>query len=156
MDDFFAALEATPLAQYLRVSRWGYAALNTTHVLAMALLVGSVVVLNLRLLGLWRSIPRAAVVRVATPVAATGLTLAILTGPLLFAMRASEYAPLDVFRAKLLLVALGILAALKLHHAYGWDLEGASDARVTVHAAISSACWIGALICGRLIAFVVE
>jgi hypothetical protein len=156
VDEIFAALEATPLAQYLRVSRWGYAALNTTHVLAMALLVGAVMVLNLRLLGLWRSISRAAVVRAATPVAATGLALAILTGPLLFSMRASEYAPLDVFRVKLVLIALGTLAALELHRAYGWDLEGASDRRVAVHAAISSACWIGALICGRLIAFVME
>lgn len=156
MDDVLAALEATPLAQYLRVSRWGYAALNTTHVLAIALLVGSVVVLNLRLLGFWRSVPRGAVVRAATPVAAAGLALAFLTGPFLFAMRATEYAALSVFQVKLVLVALGTIAALKLHLAYGWELQGASDTRVAVHAAISSACWIGALICGRLIAFVME
>lgn len=156
MDEFFAALEATPLAQYLRVSRWGYAALNTTHVLAIALLVGAAVVLNLRLLGFWSTAPRGAVVRAATPVAAAGLALAILTGPFLFAMRATEYAVLGVFQVKLLLVALGTIAALKLHIAYGWELRGAGDTRAAVHAAISSVCWIGALVCGRLIAFVME
>lgn len=156
MDDFLAALEATPLAQYFRVSRWGYAALNTAHVLGMAVLVGAVSVLNARLLGLWQSVPRAGVVRVAAPIAAAGLALALVTGPLLFTMRAREYADVDVFKVKLALVTAGIVSALALHRAYGWDLAGASDRRVAVHAAISSACWIGALICGRLIAFVVE
>ena len=62
MEALFAALEGTALAQTLRGSRWVYAAVNTAHIFAIALLIGSVVPLNLRLLGVWRGISREAVV----------------------------------------------------------------------------------------------
>ena len=131
MEEFLATIEATPVAQYLRASRWGYAAVNTAHVLGIALLVGAILPLNLRLLGVWRSVPRAALVRVLVPVAATGLLLAVVAGALLFSVRAEEYAALGVLRLKVVLIALGIFGALELHRAYGLALEQASDVRVT-------------------------
>jgi hypothetical protein len=145
-----------PFAQYLRTSRWGYAALNTAHVLGIALLVGSVLPLDLRLLGFWPRTSRADLARILVPVAVVGLVLAAATGPLLFAMRAEEYAALGVFRLKLIFIALGIAGALTLHRAYGLALEGASERRVAAHAALSLVCWVGALVCGRSIAFVLE
>jgi len=156
VEHILAAIEASSIAQYLRVSRWGYAALNTAHVLSIAVLVGAILPLNLRLLGLWRSEPRAALARIIVPVAATALALAIVTGALLFSVRATEYAPLSVFRLKLVLIALGSLGALELHRAYGLTFAGASESRAAFHAAVSTVCWLGALICGRLIAFVME
>ena len=156
MDDLLSALQAMPFAQYLRTSRWGYAALNTTHVLGIAVLVGAILPLDLRLLGFWPQTSRADLVRVLVPVAVAGLALAALTGPLLFAMRAEEYAALGIFRLKLVFIALGIAGALILHRAYGLALDGASDRRVAVHAALSLMCWLGALVCGRFIAFVIE
>ena len=54
MEAFFAALETTAPAQYLRVSRWGYAAVSGAHILGIALLVGAILPLNLRLLGFWQ------------------------------------------------------------------------------------------------------
>ena len=145
-----------PFAQYLRTSRWGYAALNTAHVLGIAVLVGAILPLDLRLLGFWPQTSRADLARILVPVAVAGLGLAAATGPLLFAMRAEEYAALSVFRLKLVFVALGIAGALTLHRAYGLALEGASERRVAAHAALSLVCWIGALACGRFIAFAIE
>ncbi|HEY8248958.1 MAG TPA: DUF2214 domain-containing protein [Hyphomicrobium sp.] len=156
MEEILATIEAMPVAQYLRTSRWGYAAVNTAHVLGIALLVGAILPLNLRLLGFWRSVPRAALARVLVPVAATGLLLAVVAGALLFSVRPGEYAALGVLRVKVALIALGILGALALHRAYGLVLEQASDARVAGHAILSTVCWLGALICGRLIAFVMD
>lgn len=156
MDDVLAALQAMPFAQYLRTSRWGYAALNTAHVLGIAVLVGAILPLDLRLLGFWPRIPRDELSRILVPVAVAGLVLAAVTGPLLFAMRAEEYATLGVFQAKLVFIALGIAGALTLHRAYGLALEGASQRRVAAHAAVSIVCWIGALVCGRFIAFAIE
>ena len=156
MEEILATIEATPVAQYLRTSRWGYAAVNTAHVLGIALLVGAILPLNLRLLGFWPGVPRVALVRVLVPVAAAGLLLAIVAGALLFSVRAEEYAALGVIRLKVALIALGILGALALHRAYGLELEQASDARVAAHAILSTACWLGALVCGRLIAFVMD
>lgn len=156
MDDVLAALQAMPFAQYLRTSRWGYAALNTTHVLGIAVLVGAILPLDLRLLGFWPQTSRAELSRILVPVAVAGLLLAAATGPLLFAMRAEEYASLGIFRLKLVLIALGIAGALMLHRAYGLALNGASERRVAVHAALSLVCWLGALVCGRFIAFAIE
>jgi hypothetical protein len=156
MDAVPAALEGTAVAEALRFSRWGYAAVNAAHILCFALLVGAIVPLDLRLLGLWRAVPRAALAQVLVPVAAAGLLLAMATGLLLFSVRAREYAELGVFQVKLALVAVGTLAALALHVRHGVLLEDAGRTRLAWHAGLSMACWLGALACGRLIAFVMD
>jgi hypothetical protein len=156
MEAFFTALEASTPAQYLRVSRWGYAAVSGAHILGIALLVGTIVPLNLRLLGLWPSIPRTNLLRVLVPVAATGLALAAVTGSLLFSVRAQEYAVVGYLQAKFVLVWIGLLSAAAIHSAYGLTLEGASDRRLRFHALVSLGSWLGALACGRMIAFAVD
>ncbi|MDX1575152.1 MAG: hypothetical protein R3285_03095 [Kiloniellales bacterium] len=153
MEAFLAALEGTGVAQTLRVSRWGYAAVNAAHILGIALLVGAIVPLHLRFLGVWPSVPRRGLVRVLVPVAAAGLAIAVAAGLVLFSVRAREYADIGVLQAKLLLVAVATLSALVLHRAHGFLLDGASDARLAGHAVVALVCWSGALVCGRLIAF---
>ena len=153
MESLFAALDGTALAQALRASRWGYAAVNAAHIFAIALLIGSVVPLNLRLLGVWRSISREAVVRMLAPVAASGLALALITGPLLFAVRAREYAGVGFLQLKLVFIAVGVLSALALCRTHGFLLKDAPRARLAGHAVLSTVCWLGALVCGRLVAF---
>ena len=153
MEALFAALEGTALAQTLRGSRWLYAGVNAAHIFAIALLVGSVVPLNLRLLGVWRGIAREAVVRVLAPVAAAGLILALLTGPLLFAVRAREYSDVGFLQLKLIFIAVGVLSTLALCRAHGFLLKDAPRVRLAGHAVLSTVCWSGALVCGRLIAF---
>ena len=148
-----AALEGTSLAQALRGSRWGYATLNAAHIFAIALLIGSVVPLNLRLLGVWRGIARETVVRVLAPVAASGLALALLTGPLLFSVRAQEYSGVGFLQLKLAFIAVGVLSTLALCWTHGFLLKDAGRTRLAVHAVLSTVCWLGALVCGRLIAF---
>lgn len=153
MDSAFAALEASSLATYLRGARWGYAAVSGTHVLGIAMLVGAIIPLDLRLAGLWRSIPHTALARVLVPVAASGLALAIASGLALFFVRASEYASLDVFVIKLALVAAGTTGALIVHLRHGFVLTGITERTAQTHAFLSATCWLCALACGRLIAF---
>lgn len=148
MDGLLAGLEATALAEHLRASRWSYAAVNTTHLLGISLLIGAILPLELRLLGLWRSVATEALARVLVPVAATGLALAIGAGMLLFSVRAREYAALGVFQVKLALVTLGVAVAIAV--------QLARSGRGTAIALFSLACWLGALLCGRLIAFVAD
>jgi hypothetical protein len=139
-------------AQWLRFSRWGYAAVNTTHVLGIALLVGAILPLDLRLLGAWRSIPLQPLTRILIPVAATGLLLAMATGALLFITHASEYAALDLFFVKLALIGAGTVHALGVH--LGAGLHDASAARLRLTGATSLSLWLAALVSGRLLAFV--
>lgn len=153
MEPLLASIEATSIAQYLKSARWAYAAVNGLHVFGIALLVGAILPLDLRLLGFWRGVDRSDLVRVLVPVAATGLLLAMSMGALLFATRAGEYANISFLQAKLALVATGLIAALLLHTRHGFTLAGADDRTLRVHAIISMFCWTGALACGRLIAF---
>ena len=156
MESLLAAIEATGPAQYLRVSRLGYAAVSGAHILGIAFLVGAVLPLNLRLLGFWPSISCANLLRVLVPVAATGLLLAALTGSLLFSVRAREYAATGYFQVKLVLVFVALLSAVMIHRAYGLTLEGATEHRLRFHALLSLGSWLGALACGRMIAFAVD
>ena len=154
MESLFATIESTAVAEYLRVSRWGYASVITAHILGIALLVGAIIPFNLHILGLWRSIPRMNLARVLLPVAATGLALAVAAGTLLFSVKALEYSQIVFLQIKIVLVVVGTLSALLLHRAYGLSLHGATEPRLKAHAILSTVCWLGALVCGRLIAFV--
>lgn len=154
MEAALTALEASALAEALRVSRWGYAAVSAGHILGIALLVGAIVPLDLRLLGLWRSVPAAALARVLVPVAASGLILAVLCGALLFAVGATDYAREPILWIKLSLVALGAASALHAHRRAGPALEDWPQPRRRLQAALSLACWLPALALGRSIAFV--
>lgn len=156
MESVFAAIEGAGVAEYLRHGRWSYAAVNALHVFGIALLVGAILPLDLRLLGFWRATPVEVLAPVLVPVAASGLAIAVCAGVLLFSVRAQEYSGNGFLQAKVVLVATGALAAVTLHRRSGPRLEGASSARLALHGSISLTCWIGALVCGRLIAFAAD
>ncbi|MEM7547554.1 MAG: hypothetical protein AAF367_18660 [Pseudomonadota bacterium] len=150
---FATAVESSTLAQTLKFSRWGYALANTGHVLGIALLVGSILPLDLRLLGVWGQTDRASLVRVLVPMAATGLVLAVMSGMLLFTVRAEDYVQVVLLYAKLCLIITGTTLALLLHLRAGLWVERASDRQLAFHGAASLLCWLGALVCGRMIAY---
>lgn len=152
MEAVAAILEGLALAEWLRYSRWGYAAVNATHVIGISLLFGAAVTLDLRLLGLWRSIALRPLYRVLSHVAASGLIVAIASGALLFCVRATEYAALDLFLAKITLIAMGAALAAALH--FGFDIERISRTRQRLAGALSLSIWLTVLICGRMLAFV--
>lgn len=154
MGDLADLIAQTPVAAYMRVSRWGYAAVNTGHVLGLGLLIGSIAALDLRLIGFWKSEPLAPLARILPRIAMAGLVLAIVTGFLLFSARPADYAANSVFLTKLVLVLLGALIALWAH--WAGLLTRGSPAALRALGAASLICWTLALICGRLIAFTGE
>lgn len=147
MEALLTALAETPPAAYLRSARWGYATVNAVHILGIALLIGAVVPMNLRLLG-WhgKALDSGALIRVLRPCVIVGLILAAATGLLLFSVQPTDYLALTVFQAKLALIALGTAAAL-------WGSRRTLPAHPRTHALVSLACWIATLVCGRMIAF---
>lgn len=153
MEVILSAIEQSAIASFLRFSRWGYAGVNAAHILGIALLVGSIIPMDLRLLGAWPSIPRAQLARVLVPVAICGLSIAIMTGLLLFSVRAPEYASLTIFWTKMALILVGAASAITLHAMHGMWLEEGPRSRFVRAGALSILCWLGALTAGRLIAF---
>lgn len=152
MESVAAVLEGLALAEWLRFSRWGYAAVNTIHVLGISLLIGASITLDLRLLGLWPSASLRSLYGVLSRVAASGLAIAIFSGLLLFSVRATEYAALDLFVLKLTLVAAGALLAAAMHQAL--EAGKATRSRQCLAGALSLLIWPTVLVCGRLLAFV--
>jgi hypothetical protein len=152
VDALLTGLAATPLAEWMRLSRWGYATVNALHVLGVALLVGAIAALDLRLLGWRRQLPLAPLRRLLQPVAMAGLTLALGAGLLLFLADPPGYAAMPLFRLKLVLVALAIANALALN--LGAGVEHASPRRQRLGGGLSLGLWIAVLGCGRLLAFV--
>jgi hypothetical protein len=153
MDETLAAMQASALSQAIRFSQWRYAAVNTAHILGVALLVGAIVPMDLRLLGAWRRLQHSELARLLLPVAAAGLVLAATAGILLFAVRAKEYGVHPLFQVKMLIVLTGAAAALVAHARAGIWLDRITPQQQRLHGALSLACWIGALVCGRMIAY---
>ncbi|MFY0991259.1 hypothetical protein [Halomonas sp. C05BenzN] len=152
MEELLARLADTPLADWMRLSRWGYAGVNALHVLGIALLVGAIVPLDLRLLGWRRRLSLKTLGQALQPVAVTGLLLALGTGALLFLADPTGYAATPLFLLKLALIGLAIANALALN--LGPGLAGAAPRRLRLAGALSLGLWIAALMSGRFLAFV--
>jgi hypothetical protein len=142
LNELAAALEATQLAQFLKVSRWVYPLVNAGHILGVALLVGAIVPMDLRLL---RGDRQALWLR---RYAAAGLVLAAICGALLFVTQAADYLSSGWFLAKMtvLVVALGNVA---IHP----RIARLSGGRRRAAATISLASWPVVLLLGRMIGY---
>jgi hypothetical protein len=157
--EWLAALEATALARELRGSVWIYPLVNAGHVAGVALLVGAIVPLDLRLLGLWPAVPLAPLWQVLRRTAGAGLLLAIGCGALLFTAQATDYAASRLFIAKMAVVATAIANALLLRRMVsgeGLRIIAAGrrlPAGVRLAGGISMIGWLTALILGRLIGY---
>lgn len=119
--------------------------------LSIALLVGPILLVDLRLLGRARALtpPAFALVR---RTAAVGLAGALATGVMLFAARPHDYAAHPVVWLKLALIAIGIANAAR----FAWVARHGAppSASAQVAAILSLLAWLGALAAGRAIAFV--
>ena len=134
----------------IRDSRWTYAAISGLHLLGIALLVGAIATLDLRLIGFWPNQPAEPIARIAVPVAATGLAMATSAGILLFLAAPADYLRMRLFLLKLMLIAMGAGHALWFHGSGGFDRPPAALRRVGL---TSLMIWLLVLACGRLLAF---
>ena len=151
MEALAEILAATEIGQWMRNGRWIYATVSGLHVLGIALLVGAIASLDLRLIGLWPELPVATLGRVLVPVAIAGLALAMMAGMLLFLAAPGDYLRMRLFLVKLMLIALGAGHALWFHAGKGFERPPAALRRVGL---TSLVIWLSVLTCGRMLAFV--
>lgn len=136
------------LAVWLRTSL-AYPVLETVHLMGLATLFGSVLVVDLRLLGVMRGLDLAVLARGVLPWTVLGFLLAAMTGLTMFFARAGELIGNPYFIAKMGLVILAGCNAGFLH-ARGPLGE---DWLSRLQAALSMVIWLAVIVCGRWIAY---
>jgi hypothetical protein len=148
-------LGGLPHAGLLRGSVTLYMLVNAAHILGIGLLAGSILPLDLRLMGVLRSSPITVLAPFLVRVAATGLAVAVLTGFLLFSVKPVEYAGNPAFLTKMGLLALGLVNVVVQHRGWSAALNGEDiSVKVRMLAAASFAVWTSAIVAGRWIGFV--
>jgi hypothetical protein len=153
---FLEWLQFSPLGSFVAETLWAYPTFETLHVMGMALLVGVLGLTNLRVLGYKPELPLIGT-RQLLPLAWFGFTVNLVTGLALFASDAVYFFNSWTFRVKLLLIVLGGINAAILSHSLFRDARDGADVELPAGVrwvAISSLVfWVGAILAGRLVAY---
>jgi hypothetical protein len=154
--NFFLWLEALPVSQAILTSIWLHPFLLVGHSVGMGVLVGIILMLNLRVLGYLKVIPISIFGRLIG-LGWAGLMLNFVTGVLMLMAYAHTLATNWTFQLKMVFIVFGGISiwmlwrSLKRSQAVEADVTFTADARLL--AVISLVFWIGAIALGRLIAY---
>ncbi|QIA22348.1 DUF6644 family protein [Mesorhizobium sp. AA22] len=152
MDEFLAGIEQLAFVRALKASFVAYPIVNALHIMSIGALLTSVWLMDLRVLGAFRSLPYAAFIAVLRRTALATFAGALATGSLLFSVRASEYAAMPIFLAKMTLILLaGANFLVFMRRAKGGDEPAGGT--VTILAVLSLVLWTSVLFAGRFIGF---
>jgi hypothetical protein len=146
------AIGSWPGAIWLQQSATAYLFVNAAHILGIGLLLGSILPLDLRLLGMFRRFPVEVLWPFLVRAAATGLTLAIVTGLWLFSVKPADYLANEAFRWKALLLVIALANVVFQQRGVKAAGIGRTPA-TTISAALSLCLWLSVLVAGRWIGF---
>lgn len=146
---------APPIANMMRTA-WGWPMAESIHFLGLSMLVGCVGAFDLRLLGVGKRIPIAALHKLI-PLGLIGFAINISTGSLFLLTEPDQYIYNPSFQFKVLFIAIAGLNAL-LFYVTSWgkvNADGTINAPKAgkVAAVVSLSMWICVIICGRLLTF---
>lgn len=154
MSETLGAIEALPAVSALKTSFVVYPLVNALHILAIGGLVTSVLLMDLRLLGAFASVPGAPLVSLLNRVALVAFAGAALTGITMFSVRARDYAASPVFLLKMMLIAVAILNFLLFRRLHARPHKtDRLPLRLRLQAMVSATLWLGVLVAGRFIGF---
>ena len=152
-------IQNTSLAISFKQADFLFPLVEGTHIIALSLSVGLILMLDLRLLRIaFQTEPVSRVIGQVMPWALPGFAIMFLTGLVLFLAQAESAYTNSYFRVKILLLALlGINAGLFQFKYYPrmaeWDVSNQVPAGAKVIAIVSLIFWAGVIACGRLMAY---
>jgi len=160
VDSLFLWLEQSSIASAIRESALLFPWIESVHVLAITAVVGTIAIVDLRLLGIASRDKAVSTLMVQIlPFTRAAFAVAALTGVLLYVSHASDYMHKAPFVAKLVLLVLALMNILTFHgitaRAIGaWDSAPSLPGRVKFAGGASLALWIAIVACGRWVGFV--
>jgi hypothetical protein len=143
----------------IRESDYVFSIIESVHVLGITLLVGTIALLDLRMLGLvLRPIPITRIARAVFPLTWAGFAVMLTSGFLLFWAEAAKNYSNPAFRTKLVLLALVGINPLVFHttiyrRVHEWEALAISPWRARAAAIFSLTLWSGIIVAGRAIAY---
>jgi len=152
-------LQATSLAVFIHRSAPAFTTIELVHVFAISLVIGTITIVDLRLLGLASiKYPFTGLAKGVLPWTWAAFVLAVLTGALLFISRATEYFVTPTFWIKMSIMALAginmlIFEFVTVRGVQKWDLAAIPPPPARLAGGISIACWILVVIFGRWTGF---
>ena len=152
-------LEASPVGDFIASSAWAFPAIESAHVVAIVTVVGTIAIMDLRLLGITSS--SWTVKQVSNDTLRwtwVAFVLAVITGSLLFVSKAHIYAKEPYFLWKMVLLALAGVNMAVFHVATWrridrWNADRAAPLAGKIAGGLSLLCWVLAIVCGRFIGF---
>ena len=155
-----AWLQGSALGHAMRESGiWTYGVVNLVHILGVASLFGSVLILDLRLLGVWRGVALEAISRPTVPLATAGFVIAALSGVCLLATKATEYLGNPFLYIKFPAIGLGVLNVALLQRVGAWKqrrvrtLTPGEERTLALFGGVSLFCWLTGVTAGRMIGY---
>ncbi len=160
MNDILYWMEQSALGQLMRDSVWLFPLAEILHFLGLSLLIGSLMVVDLRLLGIIKDMSFRAIYRYL-PVTLLGFGINMVTGIMFLFTDPFRYYPNIAFRIKIGLIVLAGLNALwfqfKVHPATLKAPQGSGpDSATRVVAVLSLVLWFGVIVMGRMIPYLEE
>jgi hypothetical protein len=151
-------LEGTGYAQWLSVSATGWPVMLTGHAIGLAIVVGIIFSLDLRLLGLFGTIPLTSLDQLLR-VGWIGVVINVVTGLSLFTTQATIYVTNLPFLVKIAFVVLGCVNLAYMQRVLrrngaAWQAAGGVTPLARSLAGSSLLFWVMAVVAGRLIAYV--
>lgn len=143
----FASWKGLP---WLAAHPIAYPAFEVLHIIGIALLLGSLVLLDLRVWGLAPELPLQPLAKLSLGITLTGFGLIVCSGLLMFVTQPGELLSNRAFILKLVLIHLAGLNAAWFH---GRGSLTKCDALARAQTVLSAGIWVAAIICGRWIAY---
>jgi len=155
LQPFFQWCDASWLGQAIRGVTWAFPLIETIHILALAVLLGSILLINLRLLDLWiHGWSAAQMARVLSPYIWISLLVIVVSGVLLFLSEALKAFDNAAFFPKITLLILATLFHYTIYRKAAATESEHPPVWCKLAAVLSLALWFGVGVAGRAIGFV--
>jgi uncharacterized membrane protein len=159
---FLEWLQALSLSVFIHKKAWAFTTIEVVHVFAVSMVIGTIMIVDLRLLGLASTKrPFAELSKRVLPFTWAAFVVAVIAGLLLFISRATEYFVNPVFWIKMSLIVVAginmmIFEFITVRDVQKWNLDPTPPPPARLAGGISIACWALVVVLGRLIAFTLQ